>query len=76
MNQQRFDSLLHHHIATTFIQNGHAPNNEQLAQKLGVPVEAVESGLTRLDASHGVVLDPGQREIWVVHPFSSSPTHA
>lgn len=75
MIQQRFDSLLHHHIVTTFIQKGHAPTNEELAQKLAASLDEVESGLVRLGASHGVVLHPGRCELWVVHPFSSSPTH-
>ncbi|WP_206995758.1 organomercurial lyase [Trinickia mobilis] len=75
MTQQKFDSLLHHHILTTFIQEGHAPTNEQLARKVATSVENVESGLLRLQASHAVVLHPGRCELWVVHPFSLSPTH-
>jgi Alkylmercury lyase len=75
MSQQRFDSLLHHHIMTTFIQQGHAPTNEQLAHKLGAGVDEIENGLLRLEAAHGVVLHPGRRELWVAHPFASSPTH-
>ncbi|WP_180735065.1 organomercurial lyase [Paraburkholderia sp. PGU19] len=75
MNQQRFDSLLHHHIVMTFIQKGHAPTNEELAQKLAASLDEVESGLVRLGTSHGIVLHPGRCELWVVHPFSSSPTH-
>ncbi|TKC87688.1 hypothetical protein FAZ69_15460 [Trinickia terrae] len=70
-----FDSLLHHHVIVTFMNEGHAPTNEQLAQKLTASVDDVERGLLRLQASHGVVLHPGRPEVWVMHPFSTSPTH-
>ena len=75
MIQQQFDSLLHHQIVTTFIKEGHAPTNTQLAQRLAASVDDIESGLLRLGASHGVVLHPDRCELWVVHPFSMSPTH-
>ncbi|WP_165614401.1 organomercurial lyase [Paraburkholderia ginsengiterrae] len=75
MNQQQFDSLLHHHIVTTFIHEGFAPTNERLAQKVASSVDDVHAGLLRLQASHGVVLHPGRCDVWVIHPFSSSPTH-
>lgn len=75
MTPHKFDSLLHHHLVTTFIRDGHAPTTGQLMQHLTTDSKEVEDGLLRLQASHGVVLHPGCCEPWVVHPFSSSPTH-
>ncbi|MGF6770608.1 hypothetical protein P3T18_003087 [Paraburkholderia sp. GAS199] len=75
MSQTQIDSLIHHQIVSTFMQDGHAPSQEKLVERLGLSASAIDAGLHRLQASHGVVLHPDGRSLWVVHPFSASPTH-
>lgn len=45
-----------------------------LAEHLGVDQSDVERSLDRLEANHAVVLHPGTHSIWLVHPFSLTPT--
>ena len=38
------------------------------------PQTEVDTALRSLEASHSVVLHPGTLDVWVAHPFSTSPT--
>ena len=58
------------HLIDTFT----APGTEDLARRLDVPVADVEASLERLDAGHQIVLAPGGSRIWMLHPFSATPT--
>jgi Alkylmercury lyase len=69
------DSRVHHHILTHILDTGHAPDVDQLAAALSLPVPEVEQSLRSLEAGHGLVLHPGSLKVWVIHPFALWPTH-
>lgn len=66
---------LHARILAHFVEQGHAPSADRLAELLGQPREAVVAGLLALADYHGVVLHPHEPEVWVCHPFATSPTN-
>ncbi|HTE54586.1 MAG TPA: organomercurial lyase [Kofleriaceae bacterium] len=68
------DALVHHHILTGIVDRGHAPPLAELAASVAVSPSAIEDSLGRLGAAHGLVLHPGSTDVWIVHPFSLSPT--
>jgi Alkylmercury lyase len=68
------DGRVHHQVLSSFVQRGYAPDVAELAVALAAPAHAIEQSLTRLHAGHGLVLHPGSHDIWLAHPFSSSPT--
>lgn len=51
----------------------HAPSNEELAARVGCTVGECESALSALADAHALLLHPGTRKPWVVHPFALSP---
>lgn len=69
------DSLVHHHLVTGLLQTGKTPTTTELGALLGEPPTLIEESYRRLDATHGLVLHPHRCEPWIVHPFSTSPTH-
>ena len=69
------NSTLHHEILKHFIETGHAPSVDELGATLDQPREVVVESLLALQEYHGVVLHPESPEIWVIHPFSTSPTN-
>jgi hypothetical protein len=69
------NSSLHHAIIRHFIDHGHAPSLQTLAQHFRQPRAAVVAGLQALQEYHGVVLHAATSEVWVMHPFSSAPTN-
>jgi hypothetical protein len=69
------NSNLHHAIIKGIIDNGFAPNVEDLSKILNVSKEEIIKGLHRLQEYHGVVLHPNEPKIWVIHPFSLAPTN-
>jgi hypothetical protein len=68
------DSRVHHAIVRSVVDRGFAPDATALAARLEVPLEDVEASLGRLHDGHGLVLHPGTNDVWIVHPFSLSPT--
>jgi len=68
------DGRVHHALLSEIIASGRAPDGAALAERLGATIEELEPSLARLDANHGVVLHPGTSRVWIVHPFSVSPT--
>lgn len=52
---------------------GHAPTEEALADECGRSVPEVAAALERLHAAHALLLHPGSRRPWVVHPFALAP---
>ena len=69
------NSNLHYTILRYVIDNGFAPSVEELCEILNSDLEIVIQGLYDLQEYHGVVLHPDQPKIWVIHPFSLSPTN-
>lgn len=52
---------------------GHAPSNDELANRAGLPTSVVEEALCALHGAHALLLHPGKTEPWAVHPFALSP---
>lgn len=68
------DGRVHHQILSSFLERGYAPTLDELSAALASPAHDIEQSLRRLHEGHGLVLHPGSHEIWIAHPFSSSPT--
>lgn len=69
------NAQLHYALIKRIIDQGFAPSNPELAESLGVTEGEIEAGLYQLQEYHGVVLHPHAPQIWVIHPFSLSPTN-
>jgi hypothetical protein len=70
------DGRVHHEVIRGFVTDGHPPDLDALAGKMGVARDEVMRSLRRLHEQHGLVLHPDSTAIWVAPPFSSSPTGA
>ena len=68
------ESAVHFNLIDSLIQRGRVPTKRETADRLGVSLEAVEQTLKSLAETHGVVLHPHSGDVWVIHPFSASPT--
>lgn len=68
-------SQLHYTILQYIIQNGFAPDVEELCGLLDQQKQTVIEALYALQEYHGVVLHPNEPKIWVIHPFSLAPTN-
>jgi hypothetical protein len=68
-------SHLHHIILKEIILNGYAPTIETLSKIFDRSKEDIIECLKDLQEYHGVVLHPKTFQIWVIHPFSLSPTN-
>lgn len=75
MTSPSLESQLHHLLVVGFLKNGRPPTSADLATATGLPLAQVEAGLRALHDSHGLVLHPHRCEPWIVHPFTTSPTH-
>lgn len=51
----------------------HAPSNDELAIRAGCSLGECEAALTVLAEEHALLLHPGTKKLWVVHPFALSP---
>lgn len=69
------NSSLHHQLIKAIIDNGFAPDVEELSAHFRVPKEEVVTALNALQDYHGVVLHPNTPKVWVIHPFSLAPTN-
>jgi hypothetical protein len=67
--------LLHATILQFIIDNGFAPDVDELTSLLNTPSTEIETALESLADYHGVVLHPNSKKIWVIHPFSLAPTN-
>jgi hypothetical protein len=74
MTTEPIDRLVRYEIYRHFAESGRAPSPDQLAERIGSPVEDVDSSLQRLAESHAIVLAPGSANIWMAHPYSAVPT--
>lgn len=68
------NSDLHFAIISSFIECQCAPSIDSLATKFGRDRNGVITALEALADYHGVVLHPATKEVWIAHPFSSTPT--
>ncbi len=69
------NSKLHYTIIRKIIDNGFAPDVEELSKILGADKDEVIRALYGLQDYHGVVLHPNEPKVWVIHPFSLAPTN-
>lgn len=69
------NSVLHFTIIKSIIENGFAPSVKDLSIILNANEDEVVKGLKKLQEYHGVVLHPNEPKVWVIHPFSMSPTN-
>lgn len=69
------EALIHHLLVRGLLDTGRVPALAELSTQAGCGSAEVEATLRNLDAGHGLVLHPHRCEPWVVHPFSTSPTH-
>lgn len=68
------NSSLHEAIITSFLQVQRPPSVEEISSRFSCSVDEVREALRALAEYHGVVLHPGTDEVWIAHPFSSTPT--
>lgn len=68
-------STLHHIILKHIIDKGFAPDIPTLSEIFKTDVSEVEKELYALQEYHGVVLQPNEPKVWVIHPFSLAPTN-
>lgn len=69
------DMAVHHALVRALIDTGRVPPKADLATRLGIAPGELERALHQLARSHSLVLHPHAPEPWLVHPFSTSPTH-
>lgn len=65
---------VHHYILSTIVDKQHSPDVADIATHFQIPEEKAAILLNELADYHGVVLHPNSSKIWVIHPFSLSPT--
>jgi hypothetical protein len=68
------DARVHHLVIKSFVERGFAPSLHAIATEGAAPPEQVAASLRRLHDGHALVLHPGTTDVWIAHPFSSSPT--
>lgn len=74
-DSQISNSVLHYTIIKFIVDNGYAPEIDELADLLKSSTEDVFISLNNLQEDHGVVLHPNSPRIWVAHPFALAPTN-
>lgn len=68
-------SQLHHILLKEIISNGYAPSIENLSTIFQQSKEKIIQCLKDLEDYHGVVLHQKTSQVWIIHPFSLSPTN-
>src|SRR4030095_4536354 len=74
-HSQISNSALHYTIIKFIVENGYAPETEELSVILRSPIQEIVRALQLLQDDHGVVLHPNSSRIWIAHPFSLAPTN-
>lgn len=69
------DQHIRYTVFQHFIQHGVAPSAQELGVQLGASEQEMQAAYKRLEAGHALVLAPSTYNIWMMHPFSSVPTH-
>lgn len=65
---------LHHELLRSLIDRGVLPSHDELQARLGCSATDLDLAFDELSQQHGVVLHPGTRQVWAIHPFSLAPT--
>lgn len=75
MPEVSLESTVHHLIVDTMLRSARAPTRHELTLQTGRGLPEIKRALQSLHDQHGLVLHPHEMEPWIVHPFSTSPTH-
>jgi hypothetical protein len=65
---------LHHELLKSLVDRGVIPSHDELQSTLACSAEELDRAFDDLADQHGVVLHPGTRRVWAIHPFSLAPT--
>jgi hypothetical protein len=57
-----------------FIEQGHPPTVQRVADEIGLTAQEVEHSFRRLEAAHVLVFAPGTLDVWMANPLSAFPT--
>jgi hypothetical protein len=68
-------SSLHSILLKEIVLTGYSPNIERLSKIFERSEEDIIQCLKDLQEYHGVVLHPKTFQVWIIHPFSLSPTN-
>jgi hypothetical protein len=68
-------SSLHYIFLKEIILNGYSPNIETLSKIFQRLEEDITQCLNDLQEYHGIVLHLKTFQVWIIHPFSLSPTN-
>ncbi len=69
------NSSLHHVILRSVIDQGYAPEVDELSKIFNTSEKHIEQALYDLQEYHGVLLHPHTPKVWVIHPFALAPTN-
>ena len=61
-------------VYRTIVEDGLPPTAPEIAARLGVETDEVETSLRRLADAHVLALAPGTPYVWMAFPFSAIPT--
>jgi len=65
---------LHHELLQGMVDRCSIPSRDELRARLGWSSSKLDAAFDGLADLHGLVLHPGTRDVWAVHPFSLAPT--
>lgn len=74
-HHEPLDGLVHQQLITGMIEYGRCLSPAELSTALDVSQADIDSSLRRLENNHGLVLHPHECSVWMIHPFSASPSH-
>jgi hypothetical protein len=69
-----FDTTVRLFVYTHFLNRGHPPTMDQVADALGRSPEEIEASFRRLEAARVLVFSPGTLDIWMANPLCAFPT--
>lgn len=72
--KQPFQDRLRIQINRYIFSNGYAPSTFEMCAMLDADELIIKKGLRHLAKNRAIVLHPNSYEIWVAHPFATSPT--
>jgi len=65
---------LHHELIRAVVDRCSIPTRSELEARHGWSSTELDGALDELAKAHGIVLHPGGRDVWAIHPFSLAPT--
>jgi hypothetical protein len=65
---------LHYELVRELVDSCAIPSHDDLRARMGLSSDELDLAFDALADVHGVVLHPGNRDVWAIHPFSLAPT--